>query len=237
MAEFLLVHGSCHGAWCWRDLIPELEAFGHSARAIDMPSHGSDPTLICEVTLESCRDAVLAASTPGTILVGHSWGGYPISAAAEADPHAMRALIYLCAYVPQDGLSLVDMRRRGPAQTIAEAVDKSTDGLSYTVHPDRVQDLFYHDCTPEILPYAFARLCPQAIKPQDTPLTLGHHFDQIPKAYIRTTADHTIPPTFQKDMSARIPTHLRRDIDSSHSPFFSHPRHLAQILDELSDKL
>ncbi len=237
MAEFLLVHGSCHGAWCWRDLIPELEAFGHSARAIDMPSHGSDPTPICDVTLESCRDTVLAASTPDAILVGHSWGGYPISAAAEADPRAMRALIYLCAYVPLGGLSLVDMRRRGPAQTIGDAVDKSTDGLSYTVRPDRVQDLFYHDCAPEILPYAFARLCPQAIKPQDTPLSLGDHFDQVPKAYIRATEDRTIPPAYQKDMSERIPAHLRRDIDSSHSPFFSHPRHLAQILDELSGKL
>ena len=30
MAEYLLIHGSCHGAWCWRDVIPALEALGHA---------------------------------------------------------------------------------------------------------------------------------------------------------------------------------------------------------------
>ena len=114
MADFLLIHGSCHGAWCWRDLIPELTTFGHTARAIDMPSHGSDPTPIRDVTLSSCRDAILKASTPQTIIVGHSWGGYPVSAAAEANPDAMRGVIYLSAWVPQSGLSMIEMRKRRP---------------------------------------------------------------------------------------------------------------------------
>ena len=237
MADFLLVHGSCHGAWCWRDLIPELEAMGHIARAIDLPSHGSDPTPISEVTLDGCRDAILSASTPDTIIVGHSWGGYPISAAAEANPKAMRALIYLSAYVPHDGVSMVEMRRRGPAQTIVDAVEKSADGLSYTVHPDCVQALFYHDCVPEIVPFAFARLCPQAIRPQDTPLPVGEKFRKVPKAYIRSTDDRTVPTDYQAQMSEFIPADLRRTIDSSHSAFFSHPRKLAEILTELERKL
>lgn len=61
MAEFLLIHGSCHGAWCWRDVIPELEALGHTARAIDLPSHGDDRTPIADVTLDLYRDAILEA--------------------------------------------------------------------------------------------------------------------------------------------------------------------------------
>ncbi|MGR3365166.1 MAG: alpha/beta fold hydrolase, partial [Maritimibacter harenae] len=61
MARFLLIHGSNHGAWCWRDTIPALEALGHEARAIDLPSHGDDPTPIAEVTLDGYADAVLEA--------------------------------------------------------------------------------------------------------------------------------------------------------------------------------
>ncbi|WP_209598234.1 alpha/beta fold hydrolase [Ruegeria sp. HKCCSP351] len=236
MASFLLVHGSCHGAWCWRDLIPALEALGHSARAIDLPSHGADPTPVSEVTLDTCRDAVLNACTPDTIVVGHSWGGYPISAAAEARPDAMRALIFLCAYVPHDGLSLADMRRRGPRQTIAHAVEKSADGLSYTVSVDAIPKLFYHDCPDDILPFAYARLCPQAIRPQETPLPVSTNFNEVPKAYIRTTDDRTIPTEYQADMCAFIPEELRRTIDSSHSPFFSHPQELAGLLTELANK-
>lgn len=237
MADFLLVHGSCHGAWCWRDLIPALEALGHTVQTVDMPSHGSDPTPIAQVTLDSCRDAVLAASNPDTIIVGHSWGGFPISAAAEADPKAMHALIYLCAYVPRDGLSMVEMRKMAPRQTIVGAVEKSTDGLSYTVRADMVQDLFYHDCAPEVIPFAWARLCPQAIAPQETPLTLSKRFAGVPKAYIRATDDRTIPPEYEEEMSHIAPEGLRRTIDSSHSPFFSRPGELAAILGELAQEL
>ncbi|MCA0927849.1 alpha/beta fold hydrolase [Ruegeria profundi] len=237
MADFLLVHGSCHGAWCWRDLIPALTALGHTVRAIDLPSHGSDPTPIADVTLDSCRNAVLSASAPETIVVGHSWGGYPVSAAAEADPKAMRALIYLCAYVPQDGLSMIEMRRRSPRQLITDAIEKSTDGQSYTVKPGAVRDIFYHDCPPETVPYALARLCPQAIAPQDTPLSLTNKFTHVPKAYIRATDDRTIPPEYEEQMSHIAPEGLRRAIDSAHSPFFSHPRHLAEVLNDLEQSL
>ena len=38
MARFLLIHGSCHGAWCWRDLLGELANLGHDAHAIDLPA-------------------------------------------------------------------------------------------------------------------------------------------------------------------------------------------------------
>ena len=234
MADFLLVHGSCHGAWCWRDLIPALETRGHSVRAIDMPSHGSDPTSIDQVTLDSCRNAVLAASRSDTIIVGHSWGGYPISAAAELRPDAMRGLIFLSAYVPENGLSMVEMRRKSPRQTIVDAVEKSTDGLSYTVKPDSVKALFYHDCPEEVLLYALARLCPQAIAPQEARLTLTAHFQDMPKAYIRTLDDHTIPPEYQHIMSLSMPEGMRHSIQSSHSPFFSHPEKLADLLDDIA---
>ena len=65
MAEFLLIHGSCHGAWCWRDVLPELIELGNTARALDLPSHGDDRTPIAEVTLALYRDAILdAIDTP-----------------------------------------------------------------------------------------------------------------------------------------------------------------------------
>lgn len=237
MADFLLIHGSCHGAWCWRDLIPELTAMGHSARAIDLPSHGSDPTPISDVTLDTCRDTVLDAVTPDTIVIGHSWGGYPVSAAAEVAPDAMRGLIYVCAYVPQDGLSLIDMRKRGPRQLIGDAVEVSADGLSYSVLPDRVHALFYHDCRPEIVTYALARLCPQAIQPQDTPLLTGKNFARVPKAYIRATDDRTVPTEYQVVMSECADPELRLTIDSSHSPFFSHPQRLATLIDHAAGRM
>ncbi len=235
MAEFLLIHGSCHGAWCWRDLIPELTALGHSAHAIDLPSHGSDPTPIADVTMENSRDAILAASTPESIVVAHSWGGYPASAAAEADPDAMRGLIYLCAYVPKPDTSMVEMRRQAPRQPILDAVIKSADGLSYMARPDKIKALFYHDCPKETVSYALPRLCPQAIRPQETPLTLTDRFAGVPKAYIRTLDDRCVPTEYQQEMSRIAPEGMRQEIFSAHSPFFSHPKDLAQVLNRIAE--
>jgi len=234
MADFLLIHGSCHGAWCWRDVIPALQALGHGARAIDLPSHGDDRTPLAKVTLEGCRDAILAASTPDTVILGHSWGGYPISAAGEAAPEAMRALVYLCAYVPISGLSMVDMRKRAKRQPLMPAVRRSDDRISFTFDPDMAPDLFYHDCPEEAVAYAMPRLTPQAIAPQSTPLTVTGRYASVPKYYIRCTKDHAIPPEYQAEMVRDWPEDHVLSLPTSHSPFFSDPRELAARLDRIA---
>ncbi|WP_164661857.1 alpha/beta fold hydrolase [Tropicibacter sp. Alg240-R139] len=233
MADFLLVHGSCHGAWCWRDLIPALEAQGHTTRAIDLPGMGADQTPLGEVTLDSCRKAVLAASTPDTLIVGHSWGGYPISAAAEDAPDAVRGLIYLCAYFPKDGLSMVERRRAAPHQPLVDAVLKSKDGLSYTIDSSRAPDLFYHDCMPDTVNYAMQHLCPQPIAPQATSLPTGAAFSSVPKSYIRCANDRTIPPEYQIEMTRDWPADRVHVMETSHSPFLSDPRGLAMLLTQI----
>ena len=69
MSELLLIHGTCHGAWCFDRLLPELAARGIPARAIDLPGRDGRPT-----TLEDYAQAILDAASPDSILVGHSAG-------------------------------------------------------------------------------------------------------------------------------------------------------------------
>ena len=128
MSDILLVHGTCHGAWCFRDVIPALEALGHNARAIDMPSHGEDATPVADVTLDSCAQSIVDALGDNTVVLGHSWGGFPITRAADMAPEKIARLIYLCAYAPWDGYSLAEMRRAAPRQPLMHAVVKSEDG-------------------------------------------------------------------------------------------------------------
>lgn len=229
MADILLVHGSCHGSWCWRDLVPALAERGHSARTIDLPGHG-DGRSLADITLQESAEAVLAACTPDSIVLGHSWGGFPISAAAEMSPGALRGLIYLCAYVPRSGLSLIDMRKAGPRQTIGSAAIKHASGTSYTIDPAEAPRLFYHDCPAESVAYALPRLCAQAIAPQDTPLYLGQNWQSTAKAYIRCTKDQTIPPEYQAEMVADWPQASVHDMQCSHSPFFAAPETLADLI-------
>lgn len=234
MARFLLIHGSCHGAWCWRDVLPLLHAAGHEARAIDLPSHGDDPTPVTDVTLDSYADAILAAIEAPTILVGHSMAGYPISAAAERAPDRIAKLVYVCAYVPAEGKSLADMRRAGPSQPLLDAIVVSPDRKNFTIDPAKAEAKFYHDCPPGTADYAIPRLCPQAIAPQDTPLGLTGAWASVERHYIRCSDDRTIPPAYQETMSAGFaPGHVTA-LDCSHSPFFACPDALVQRLTRIA---
>ncbi|MGH1575680.1 alpha/beta fold hydrolase [Planktotalea sp.] len=234
MAEFLLIHGSCHGAWCWRDVIPALEGLGHTARAIDLPSHGEDKTPIAEATLDGYRDAILAAIETPVILVGHSMAGFPIAAAAEAAPDKIARLIYLCAYAPFSGESVISMRKMQKSQPLMDAIEISEDRLSWSPKLDHAKAAFYHDCSDEVIAYAKANIVPEPNLPQLTRLELGANYERTSKAYIRCTNDKTIPPEFQIEMAARLSPEERYEMATSHSPFFADPAGLAALLDKIA---
>jgi len=233
MSDILLVHGSCHGAWCWRDLLPELRALGHAPRAIDLPGHGDDLTPVNDVTLDSYADAVLAASTPQTVVVGHSMGGFAISAAAQKNPAAMARLIYLCAYVPAAGMTLADMRKQAPSQPLMPAVRMADDGKSFTLDPTMTEALFYNDCPPGAAEFAIPRLCAQAIAPTTVALPDTRRAESLPRSYIRCMDDRTIPPAYQVTMTQDWPDKDVYEMATGHSPFLTDPARLARIIETI----
>jgi pimeloyl-ACP methyl ester carboxylesterase len=233
MAEFLLIHGSCHGAWCWRDVLPFLHAAGHGARAIDLPGHGADDTPLDEVTLDGYARAIVGAITTPAIVVGHSMAGFPISLAADLAPDAIAKLVFLCAYVPANGQSLADMRRAWPDQPLLPAIRMAEDKQSFSFAPEMLADRFYHDCPPGTVEYARAHLTPQPVAPQATPLALGPGYAAAEKHYIRCLEDRAIPPAYQVRMSADFPHGRVSTLTTSHSPFFAAPEALAARLIEI----
>ncbi|MCM2562899.1 alpha/beta fold hydrolase [Lutimaribacter sp. EGI FJ00015] len=234
MSNFLLIHGAAHGAWCWRDVIPELQALGHTARAIDLPGHGQDATPYTDVTLDAYADAITAALDGPTVLVGHSMGGYPITLAAERAPDLVQALIYVCAYVPAPGLSLSQMRMQAPYQPLLPHIRMTGDRKGWTVPRDDLHDLFYHDCPPGTVDYAAERLCIQATQPTSVPVDVTARSAEIPRYYIRCADDRTIPPEYQGTMTEDWPTDHVVTMACSHSPFFAQPRALATHLHEFA---
>ena len=236
MADILLVHGSAHGAWCWRDFIPELEALGHKAEAIDLPSHGNDPTPVNDVTLDMYADAIIAKLDRPRVLMGHSMGGYPVSLVAERRPDLVQHIVYLCAYVPKPGFTLAEMRKDAPRQPLIEAIQMSDDRKSFTANPSMLREKFYADCSDEQLAYAAEHLCPQAVAPNNTPVALTDRYASVPRSYIRCMQDGAIPYEYQVSMTSSWPEGSVVDMDTSHSPFFSDPANLARIVKEfLSD--
>lgn len=233
MAEFLLIHGSNHGAWCWRDVLPHLAAAGHAARAIDLPAAGLDGTPPDRVTLDSYRDAVVAALHGPAILVGHSLGGISITAAAAAAPEKVQALVFLCAWAPKPGESARDLRARYGCQALLGAMVRSEDRTTTRFRDDTLEPLFYHDCPAGTVAYARDHLCPQPLAPGTAPAQpVPAH---VPRHYIRCTGDRIIPPEAQADMCRDWPAAHVHEIATGHSPFFADPQGLARLLISIAE--
>ncbi len=236
MARFLLVHGAAHGAWCWEKVEPALAALGHDTVAIDLPSHGSDPTPVADVTLDGYASAIQSALDAPSMVVGHSMGGYPISLAAERDPTHVRHLVYLAAYVPWPDHSLSQMRKRAPRQPLIEAIVRNPDGLSTHFDPEKSPAKFYQDCSPDVVAAALPRLCDQALQPMSVPVTLGTVYRSCPRSYILCENDGAIPPEFQETMANDFAKDAVYRMPTGHSPFFADPGGLAAILDRIARK-
>nr|WP_321507727.1 alpha/beta fold hydrolase [uncultured Celeribacter sp.] len=235
--SFLLVHGACHGAWCWRDLLSAMKARGLKARAIDLPGHGRDHTDYTEVSLDSYKRAILEdISKHGgpVILVGHSAGGYPITAAAQDAPDKIVQLVYLCAYVPEAGKSIADLRRAATRQPILEAIERTDDGRAFLFRRDKIADALFHDCPEDTLEYARDNLCPEAIAPQNTALTALDAAFSRPRSYILCEHDRLIPPEEQARMTAVWPEGSIHHLPSGHLPYFAMPDALADCLASLA---
>ncbi|PPB82294.1 pimeloyl-ACP methyl ester carboxylesterase [Albidovulum inexpectatum] len=235
--RLLLVHGSCHGAWCWDRAIPELAARGLQARAIDLPAHGADRTPPAQATLDLYVESILKAIDAPVTLVGHSAAGYPVTIAAERAPHLIDRLVYVCAYVPRPGLSMIDMRRAGPRQPLAGIARAAPDGVTYSFDPTHVPGLFYHDCPPEDASRALELLCPEPIAPQATPCPPLDRVDRVRRHYILCEQDRVIPPEYQADMAAAFGSQAVTWMNTGHSPFFADPRGLAEQLAQITAAL
>lgn len=230
MPEALLIHGSAHGAWCWSDLIPALAAHGMSARALDLPMQVSEtaPVTLNDYAQTIAQDIEAHGNRP-TVLLGHSAGGYAITAAAEALPKRIAGLIYLCAYVPEDGKSLVDQRRAASTHSILDLIRKTDDGLAYEFTSEGVEALC-HDCPPDVAAYVRAHLRPQPIAPQAEPIRLTGVSAALPRHYVLCEDDRIVPPPQQESYCADWPKgHVHR-LPTGHSPYFAAPDALAALI-------
>ena len=110
MASFVLVHGAWHGAWCWRRVLDPLRAAGHRAFAVSLSGVGERAHFeVAAVTLQTHVQDIVglvdAEELDAIILVGHSYGGMPVTGAVGPLGVRLKHLVYLDAMVPLPGES------------------------------------------------------------------------------------------------------------------------------------
>jgi pimeloyl-ACP methyl ester carboxylesterase len=246
MANFLLIHGAMGGAWCWERVIPGLEAAGHRARAIDLPGQGADTTPLEQITLYRYADAVcdaLDAMDGPVVLTGHSMGGMVITQAAAQRPDTLAGLIYVAAFLPRPGQSLIDITHLPEAAgdaVQANLVVKGDPPVS-TMPPEAAPEALYHCCTQEQIAWALPQRGSQPVIPFTNPFTPGQGadraaFDALPRAYVTCLQDRAIRPPLQRLMSATAGCDPVIEIDTDHSPWLSATEELVAALDRVGSR-
>ena len=110
MADFVLVHGAWHGAWCWQRILPRLWAAGHRAFAASLTGTGErahllSPAIRLATHIDDVAAVIEAEELQNAILVGHSYGGMVITGVADRLTDRLAHLVYLDASVPLPGES------------------------------------------------------------------------------------------------------------------------------------
>ncbi|HLY55217.1 MAG TPA: alpha/beta fold hydrolase [Stellaceae bacterium] len=233
MARFVLVHGACHGGWCWEKVVPLLIGMGHQAAAPDLPGMGDDPTPQRQVTLALWADFVADIARNGrelAVLVGHSRGGTVISEAAERVPEHVLGLVYLTAALLPPGRPIMEALEGGTS-SLTETATIDQEGIAMTLDPATARDAFYGHCDPADADRALARLCSEPLAPNTVPLTVtAARWGRVKRAYIECLDDRALTIETQRRMQAALPCDPVVSIDTDHSPFLSTPRQLAEHL-------
>ena len=216
MTSYILIHGMFHGGWCWQQIAERLGNRGHHVVAPDLPL----------TSLADDADAVSALldSFDGPkVLVGHSYGGLVVSRAA-ADRNDIGHLVYVAAMmIPADA----DPIAEGVAsEKLTGALELSDDGWISIADADTATAVFYGQCDPDLASAAAERLRPGAVGCMVP--TGAESWREIESTYVLCTRDEALRPDSQRSMSARAAAVV--EIHADHSPFFSTPDRLTDVL-------
>jgi pimeloyl-ACP methyl ester carboxylesterase len=234
MKTFVLIHGSWHSAWNWHRVVPLLEKQGHRAIAIDLPGMGRDKTPVGEVRFSTTVEKIcqLIDSIEGkVILVGHSKNGIIISQAAEYRPGKIDKLVYLAAYLIPNGKTQREYSVQDTEGVLKPYVTMHPELNASTLQPKIYKEGLYADCDDSITELAKLLLSHEPVESGMAPLQLtDENYGSVPRVYIECTQDRAVTPFIQRKMYTEMPCEKVYSMHTSHSPFFSKPQELVDIL-------
>jgi len=228
---FLVCHGAWGGGWSWKKMHPLMQAAGHrlvtpTYTGLGERAHLANPSIDLDTHIADVLNVIRYEDLRDIVLLGHSYGGMVATGVADRARDRITQLIYLDAFVPDDGQSLFDLNEpgRAPMRELAKAGD------GWRVPPNPTPP----DTPPEDVEWLTARRVDMPIKCFESPLKLQGGALTLPRSYIYATRI-TPADTFGR-FAARAksePGWRYFEIDASHAPAVSAPEKLMAVLQEI----
>nr|CAB3461680.1 unnamed protein product [Digitaria exilis] len=261
--HFVLVHGLCHGAWCWYKAATALRRAGHRVTAPDMAGCGAHPARLAEVrTFEEYSRPLLdavAALPPGerAVLVGHSHGGCGVALAAERFPEKVAAAVFVAASMPAVGRSMGAATTDEFLKFVAAEPDFFLDtkvldqenpdipGHPVIFGPKFVAQRLYQLSPPEDLTLALSLIRPanrfnEDPLMKDEKLLTEAGYGSARRVFVVVEDDLGIPAEFQRRMIALSPAGVEVEAmdagGADHMAMLSRPEELVERLIRIADR-
>ena len=132
---FVLVHGAWHGGWCWRRVADLLEKQGHKVftptlTGLGERAHLFGPGIGLATHITDIVNVITWEGLSGVVLCGHSYGGMVISGVAEKMQPAIASLVFLDAFVPDNGEAVVDLTNPAVREMVNRAKAEGSHGIA-----------------------------------------------------------------------------------------------------------
>lgn len=226
---FVLVHGAWHGGWCWRRVADRLEREGHKVYAPSLTGLGDRAHLITNrinvsTHITDIVNILRFEDLSDIVLVGHSYAGFVISGVAEREQTRIKSIVFLDAYVPQNGQSIYSMSSERLRETVNAAIKRGDTGMA----PAKAA---YFSVNEKDRAYVDSKCTPQPVGTYNEPLTITGARERIAKkAYIRAKGWNA--PGFDA-VVARLrsdPSWKLHDVPCGHDVMIDMPDRLTELL-------
>ncbi|MFY9965704.1 MAG: alpha/beta fold hydrolase [Nitrososphaeraceae archaeon] len=233
MTIYVLVHGSCHGGWCWKKLIPLLNRNGHNVytptlTGLGERSHLVNKSIVLDTHILDIVQLLEYEDLDEVILAGHSYGGLVIGGVTEKVSHRVQRLVFLDAYIPQDNKSAFDIIPG--LETIYKERRLEEEGKEWLVKSYTPEE--FGVTNPDDIKWMSSRLSPMPWHTHDQPIRITNmNFQTLPKSFISFSEfGHSQFKTQKSDVGWDY-----HELMSGHDAMITAPNELVKLLESLRD--
>lgn len=238
MANFVLVHGAWHGGWCYRDTAKILRAAGHTVHTpthtgVGERFHQSAENITLETHIRDVVGCIEAEELTDVVLCGHSYGGMVITGVADRIQDKLSALVYLDAFVPEHGDSLIGLAHKALAPEVAAQFIGMFRGTALANHSGLMQPIpaEMFNVNQANRAWVDRRCRPQALATFEAPALLTGEYLKVPRR-LYILADGWDPSPFRY-FAAQVdgkPGWKLTKLPASHDVMVDMPKELADEL-------
>ena len=230
MAIIVLAHGAWSAAWAWKKMRPLMEQAGHKFFAptytgLGERAHLASPENDLDTHIQDVLGVLKFEDLRNVVLIGHSYGGMVATGVADRAPQRIARIIYLDAFVPEDGQALADFWPDAERRRRMEDV-KAGDG--WRVVPNPIPP----DTSAEDVAWITKFRMPQSVRCFEQPLRLRTKLT-LPRTYIQCMRYADRGPFGQFAARAKAQGWRTYELDASHSPNVTAPSALMELLQRI----